>query len=81
MTSVIIAAGTLDHFVAGLAIGLLVGHLLAPRLWTWLVWREWVDARSRHASEAKLGRELLERMARRPGPDDMSAANGRSDPS
>lgn len=57
----VIAAHVAD-FVSGLILGTLLGLLLAPRVWSWLAWREWRDASREADRERRLNEELLERM-------------------
>lgn len=59
----LVEGSRLGDFFAGLAIGALLGLVLARAFWSWVAWREW-----RHASEeadrrtGRLSEEVLERM-------------------
>jgi hypothetical protein len=55
----------LADFLPSLAIGILVGLLLARGFWSWVAWREWRDASDESDRRtARLSDELLERMER-----------------
>jgi hypothetical protein len=56
-------ASRLGDFVAGLAVGILAGLLLARAFWSWVAWREWRDASEEADRRAgRLSDEVLERM-------------------
>jgi uncharacterized membrane protein YccC len=56
-------ASRFGDFIAGLAIGILAGLLVARVFWSWVAWRQWRDA-SHEADRraALLSDEVLERM-------------------
>jgi hypothetical protein len=58
---VLIAAtqgNSIDNFLAGMVLGILVGFLIGPVLWHWLAWHWWKGA----DREARLTDEVLERL-------------------
>jgi hypothetical protein len=64
-------------FMAGLAIGTLIGLLLARAFWSWIAWREWRDASGEaDRRTARLSDEVLQRME-----EDLTRDNPPSAPS
>lgn len=56
-------ASRLGDFLPGLAIGVVVGLLLARAFWSWIAWRQWRDASSEaDRRAARLADEVLQRM-------------------
>lgn len=60
----LVAALGIDDFLSGLILGCLLGVFLAPRIWSWLAWREWKDASDQVTRETRLADQVIERMRR-----------------
>ena len=54
-----VLASSADTFVAGAAMGLLIGILIGPGAWRWLAWRWWKEANR----EIRLTDRVLHRLS------------------